>query len=493
MPLWISESGRPWTAGPDRPPIHEDLASALDITMKAVEARACGIARYFAFVHVFYEEAGNNYGMMGREVTPLRSLAAYLQAVAALSHMPYVGDLRVDDPALKRARVFRGTERSVVVLYTARVDGNASVAFKWPVVELQGIDGRRLVQDKQDTVPVPDGLAYAWINNTDLPVEALDTNSTTVQLFAMAQRPVPEQSEPSPIVLQHIFAASAPATAPARDCALLTPTTLGYLISAEATPRFRLPVRVFNLSDRRGHIELNLSYRSYFGDKSIEPVHHIELPAIGSLEVEWEVELGPERGHEQAHTFTVTARTNDFVQPHPLAFDVIVEKSLEMHLADYEEKISLPIGEIHRWQQYAAKDAQLNMTVTPEGHWRLEAFFPTKDMWAFPKFKLPGQVDLSKVEAILIRARCAKPAEPRLIFWEEDGSTYFSKDLLVPTDDQWHTAVIPLSAQAVMPRTPDDNDQLDWDQVRHISIGFYSLEPQNVLTIGEMWILGGRP
>lgn len=49
MPLWLTESGRPWKQGPDRPPIDQDQTSALDITMKGIESQACGIARYFPF------------------------------------------------------------------------------------------------------------------------------------------------------------------------------------------------------------------------------------------------------------------------------------------------------------------------------------------------------------------------------------------------------------------------------------------------------------
>ena len=40
MPLWITESGRPWKKGPSRPPADQDAASALDITRKAIEVRA---------------------------------------------------------------------------------------------------------------------------------------------------------------------------------------------------------------------------------------------------------------------------------------------------------------------------------------------------------------------------------------------------------------------------------------------------------------------
>lgn len=66
MPLWITECGRPWSRGPDRPPADQDAVSALDVTMKAIEARACGVARHFPFVYPFYEETSNNFGMTGR-------------------------------------------------------------------------------------------------------------------------------------------------------------------------------------------------------------------------------------------------------------------------------------------------------------------------------------------------------------------------------------------------------------------------------------------
>jgi hypothetical protein len=54
LPLWVSESGLPWESGPDRPPPDQAADSALEITMKGIESRACGIARYFPFVYTFY-------------------------------------------------------------------------------------------------------------------------------------------------------------------------------------------------------------------------------------------------------------------------------------------------------------------------------------------------------------------------------------------------------------------------------------------------------
>ncbi|HBE02082.1 MAG TPA: hypothetical protein DC049_06345, partial [Spirochaetia bacterium] len=49
MPIWITESGRSWPVGRIRPTMSQGQVSALDITMKAVESKACGIAGYYPF------------------------------------------------------------------------------------------------------------------------------------------------------------------------------------------------------------------------------------------------------------------------------------------------------------------------------------------------------------------------------------------------------------------------------------------------------------
>ena len=129
MPLWITECGRPWSRGPDRPPIAEDQTSALDIVMKGVEARACGVARYFPFVYPFYEENSNNFGMTDRRGTPLRSLAAYAQMIRVLANQRYLGDLRQNEPGISRARVFGDDHQTIAVLYSgkaSRASGAAS-------------------------------------------------------------------------------------------------------------------------------------------------------------------------------------------------------------------------------------------------------------------------------------------------------------------------------------------------------------------------------
>jgi hypothetical protein len=187
LPLWITECGRPWKKGPERPPVDQDALSALDVTMKAVEARAGGIARYFAFVYPFFEENENNFGMMGRRGTPLRSMAAYARLASLLAHKRYLGDLRCDDPALQRTRVFGDARETVAVLYTARPDPKANVKLGLPgtdgrlVVRAEGIDGRRLEAAADGTLPIPDGLSYVWLDPQSIG-DRLQTDTPAMRL-----------------------------------------------------------------------------------------------------------------------------------------------------------------------------------------------------------------------------------------------------------------------------------------------------------------------
>ena len=104
---------------------------------------ACGVARYFPFVYVYYEEGQKNFGMMGREATPLRSMAAYAACIQALSGKRYLGDIRGLGNSVKLARVFGNPAEAecVAVIYTGTVDPKATIPF--PVKVTRVSRGRR--------------------------------------------------------------------------------------------------------------------------------------------------------------------------------------------------------------------------------------------------------------------------------------------------------------------------------------------------------------
>ncbi|MHB8903094.1 MAG: hypothetical protein ACYC6Y_30400, partial [Thermoguttaceae bacterium] len=234
MPLWLTECGRPWRRGPSRPPADQDAESALDITMKAVESKACGIARYFAFVYPYYEERESNFGMMGREATPLRSMAAYVQLVATLSGKRYMGDLACDPATVPRARVFGNDRETVAVLYTGKPGSDARIRLDVPVSDAMGIDGRPLTPEADGWLPIPDGLAYVRLDRGQLG-ERLRTGTPAMQLLTQASASAPRPEPSGPVVLRYQF-----------DRALVSAASEGYRLVAETPGKTPFVFRAFN-------------------------------------------------------------------------------------------------------------------------------------------------------------------------------------------------------------------------------------------------------
>ncbi len=241
LPIWITECGKPWKRGPERPPLGEDATSALAITMKAVEARACGVARHFPFVFPYYEENEANFGMMGKEGTPLRAMAAYAQAIHELAFRQFIGDLRCDDPAVRRARVFIRGEQALIVLYTGVTAPGASVKIGVTPATVRGLDGRRLLLTSPGLVPIPDGLSYVTVSLRAL-IPWLRSDSHTLILSIAGQKAPPTRGEPSPIVLSF--------RPPAHDATVST-SSQGYLVSGTAVAQFPVHVLLSNLPIRR--------------------------------------------------------------------------------------------------------------------------------------------------------------------------------------------------------------------------------------------------
>ena len=310
MPLWITECGRPWTRGPDRPPVDQDAASALDITMKAVESRACGIARYFAFVYPFYEERDNNFGMMDRRGTPLRSMAAYARLASVLAGKAYLGDLACDDAAIQRARVFGDERETVAVLYTGRPGVDATLKPDLPgALRAEGIDGRSLEMAEDGTLPGGDGLVYVWLDRARLG-DRLLSDTPAVRLWAIGRREAPSRAAPSPIVLRYRL-----------DPAVAAATSNGYRLTGKSPEKLPLGVRVFNLSEEPHEMTLKLSCSHRAADAIGSATRSVKLPAEGFVDLAWELDLSRAFAETNHVTVTLTATGNGRLGPLVLDFD----------------------------------------------------------------------------------------------------------------------------------------------------------------------------
>ena len=235
LPLWITECGRPWKRGIARPLLSDDWQSAMEIVMKGVEARACGVACYFPFVYPYYEEVGTdgNFGMMDRDAMPLRSMAAYVFCASRLAGMDYLGDLSGMPAGLVKARVFadRARQNAVVVLYTDRADTVVLPDLGVTITKAQAMDGSPM-EGGGGNLTVIGGMAYLQCPLTAIS-DRLDTTVLAAKLWKQAKAHVPQPRQAKPVVFRF-------------DSSAWKHLNLGYWVD---TPnRVELLVDAFNLS-----------------------------------------------------------------------------------------------------------------------------------------------------------------------------------------------------------------------------------------------------
>lgn len=527
MPLWITESGRPWRRGRDRPPADQDIASALDITAKAIEARACGVTRYFAFVYPFYEENENNFGMMDRHGTPLRSFAAYAQAARVLSGKRYLGDLPLDG-AQAPVRIFGDGRETVAVLTrsttiaalrsvetpspSAADRGEAAVpgdtaapgggeresgaapastapgpADKRPVeaaesprrLRAEALDGRRIELGDKGEIPVVDGLAYVWLDEAT-PMR-LDTDTDAMRLWRLGQAASRRRAAPSPVVLRW-----------QNDPASFHPETAGYRVVGEGSGPHRVVVRAFNL----GEVPTDLRLRLDFEDSAarIEDPNpcRVHAAAGGFVDATWNVDLATAFAQADRVTATVRPIEDGTTGALPLTVALIGSPTLDQRLARHARRVRLPLGDSTRWRSNVSANGHLEIEPQPDESVVLTVRFDQGDRWVYPYFELPDELDPRRYTALVLRARCARPATVRIFLWEGTrGVGYLTVGGLIPADGQWHAAEAPFSELTLSPaNAPDDNDRLDLDQVRRISFGMNSEADENRLEISDAYLVG---
>ncbi len=481
-PLWITECGRPWKKGPGRPPLAEDAESALDIAMKGVEARACGIERYFPFIFVYYEEKINNFGMMGKEDTPLRSMAAYAQLIRVLAGTEYVGDLAFGEE-LKRVRVFRQGEEAVVVYYNAQPVGEAKLTPAAPVRRAAGLDGRALAPDAEGKISLADGLTYVWYQWSDLAGQ-VKSDTEAMPLYRAGHGQPPARQPAESIVLQpRILKTDA------------TPaiTKSGYLLNADQSTPIRLAIRAHNLGEAEETVKLTANLPAGMTVADGQAEKSLTLAPHSSADVEWPLSLAQTGAYFWSpQVLKISAQTAAGASLPPLVqhFSVASEK-LDRWLEVVREKTRVPLELLANWEENIAGDSSMKLEADAAKSWKLTAkFAPNIDAWVYPKFKLPEEIKFKPGWRLLIRARETGKATPRLMLDEQDGSTYWASEGFVPPDGEWHVRVLgPDNFSLLSGFTQDENNQLDLDQIHRIQLGLNSGTTDNTLEVSDFYIV----
>lgn len=508
MPLWITESGHSWIEekGSGRAPFEADKSSAVNIAGRVAEMKALGIARIFPFVLPYYPETGKNFGMVGKDGTPLRSLGCYAYAISTLANRTYIGDLRIPKravktaPAILLARVFSspGSEDAVAMLYSGPdTSSSASIALNLPpeaIREVHGIDGR-LLQRTNNLIPLADGLVYVHLNRQSIVQSGnLIVDTDAMRLLKLAQMPDPGRLPPSPVVLQFT-----------PDPTRLTFAPEVCMINLDQLDAIPIDIRAVNLdADNTQTINVQL-YAGPPGDVNtpVGAPQTTTLPPRSQKTLTWQATLAP----LLKHTTGITLRTASSYVPDsaastkiaPLSIDFLVEKTLPELIEYYGKKLPLSVTDTDRWNKtYVNQRVGGSLTITAEGKklTRIEVAFEKRgtewDYWAYPRFNLPSGANLRGAAGFILRARVARPAPVRLFVWKPGDIGYYTPSPIIPPDGEWHAIMIPFEKLAHNgDNKPDKDPNLvdHLDRVTQISLGMNMKQNTNALEISDLIVV----
>jgi hypothetical protein len=472
MPLWITECGRPWAKSGDRASIEQDAASAVDIVAKAVEARAAGVARYFAFVYPFYEENDSNFGMMDRLGTPMRAFAAYAQVIRMLSRSTYLGDLKA--PGWGRpVRVFGRGDEAVAVVWTSTVDRAATARLEVEANALrgvEGIDGRALVVGPDGSVPVPDGLSYVVLDRNRVgPSIVRDTSPRALH----ADAPSTNSASVPEVILR----------------ARLDPTRFsnnsgGHRLLSSSTKPFPLVIEAFNLADEPSTV----SVAGGIEDATELGLREVNLPARGRASATWTLDLSaPLARTDRVKVWFEARREAQALDRVAMVFEG--ETSIDQVLAAEPDAVRLPIGDQARWTVAADRESVVRLTRDEAMPWRLDVKHQAQgDHWAYPVFLLPDALALTQEDTLVVRARCERAGQVRLFLWEgQSGVGYITPRPVVPDDGKWHVTRIRVrDLVESRANAPDPDGKLDVGSVRRLSFGLNSKDDANTLDLSDL-------
>lgn len=480
VPIWITESGWSCAAGQGRSSLKESSDAASEIAMKAIEAKACGVERYFAFMLPFYEERGSSYGMLGQECTPMRQMAAYTTAIGLLSHFEYAGDLEMPEALLKRARVFRKGDKAVVVLYSGSPGKNVSVPFPVLVDQVRGIDGRALAANSKNEIPVLDGISYAevaWEKISKWTQPAAPGGEGNYAKIVAAVR-----EKPSSFILQFI-----------PDLSRLSASSEGYWVDEKSRKSFPVNLRITNLAGGGdpSPVAVVVATAGSGERRILARSKEVTIGANEAQEVRLNVDLGEVlRLFAEASVACILEEDGQAISS--LELNLLDDPSMDAASAGFSNHVSLPIANRGRWTGNIVAGGKLVSSADKTIKFDAE-FTQARNRWAFPIFVPPKDISLSGATGILLRARIEKPAAMSLFLWEINGKVGYvtpTNASIIPADGKWHTAWIPFSKLALSPvNNPDPDGKLDLEKVSGISVGFVSQEEKNSFEVGDIKVV----
>ncbi|MBS1370313.1 MAG: hypothetical protein HPZ91_10200 [Lentisphaeria bacterium] len=429
MPIWITESGKPWKRGLTRavatahggplnnlrPQVEEDLHSALWIVMKAVEAKACGIARYYPFVMQFFQENDNNFGMLDYYGTPLRSMHAYAFASNLLSGLEYRGDLKRNPDGLLPTRVFSDGSRAVAVFYAGKdVSGRRTVSLDGlPEGRGYGIDGAELGTDG-GALSFRGGMAYWSFPADGLAPGMLTAETRPMKLLEAAKGYRPAERRHTPLIYRCDFRRSKAGL-----------SSSGYHLPADG----KLHFTVSNLSDRPVITRPRLTAPGDVG-VTLPPPESLEIPPRS----EAEFTVGVSFSGRPRNTIRIGDAQNELSAT---AVSLVDLSRLSPETRDFADPA--------RWHHNSSgkQTARFNeeqRAIEVHTDFREQK---SGDHWSFPEFRFKPEEKKKRLLAVSFDLRCdSRTGEKRplfpLLMLARNGEPYESYRISAPQHEWKH-------------------------------------------------------
>lgn len=470
VPLWVTESGhgRPVGAGAEADAA-ADRSSAAAIVLRAVEARACGVARHFAFVLAWYEESGKNFGLSGRDGSPQRALAAYSHAARRLAGLDYAGDLELR--GARRVRVFAGGGRAVAV--AALASGAGLDAGDLPLRSVHGLDGRHLARPATGGWRAPEDVLLLELEPAAL--ARVRPDPATWALFQAGRGARPRPALPA---VQTRIVPTAGEVSP-----LLTRYAVATLSGGAA-----LRLRVTNLGEAPARLAA-LDLLPPDGGRliTVPTVAGQEVPAGGEIELTWRIAASA------IGTWRTSGRLADGTELPPTVFIAAPEQDGDALLAALPAAASriLTPAELSACDRNIAHGATMATAALADGGWRMDFDFSGKDAgtWAFPRIPLPADAR-GGYDGVLLRARTLHPAGTRIFAFVPGGTGnigWWTPLPVMPSDGAWHWVLVRFAELERCPAAElDGATTLDPARIDRISLGVNSrFSPRNAIEVAS--------
>lgn len=462
MPVWYTECGMPWSRGfmPDKtnkhvlgkshPILAEELKSAAWTTMKAVEAKVCGISRYYPFVMKFYPENDKNFGMTDQQWAPLLPLNAYFECIREIGNMDYAGNPAKMPGKVQRARIFAGAERAVMVVFDP--------AAKYEL-DLEGVSFTAVRSIDGSPVEVKDGkaeiighMAYVELDPEKY-ADIVNGKTAEMALYKAAKSYKPHQRKSVPVIFY---------TEPTQ---FKVKNSSGYNL---AENYFQIVAE--NISDADCEIEPELKLPEYIKAKSASPKKRITLKPGEKAVLRWELEKSSGKANFNFIVSDCLGNANTISVPLFESSGLVADK--------------MQFNNIRRWRMNSCGKGKIEWDAE-ENALKVTVDFGdlAANRWCYPRFRVRPKEDLRKAVGIRYETKLSSestafPGSHLVMIKTKGEDTRYLRTTYTPFGWEWQKSMVLFNM-----------NEVEMANVEFLKIGMHSGGPKLVFWIRNIELL----